>query len=561
MNSRFRSLIPSCILLALAAAPAPITAGSDSDLPSLGVVANRGFCSNGAWDGTRWPGGRRPEGLTVWGSYCSFGDANVGRIELQEFLAPSVLKLYLAGYPGWPGRRLVLKNVQSGVENELQPPTMPGDEWQFNSLPVPPEWIGKPVQLIADDSVAGNQGWLAFSLPVLPNPLYLPAVDTSAPAGGFCPDGAYSTTKWPGGVRPPGITTWGSFCKAGDAGTGWTASQPIIAGAYISFYVSGYPTNPGLRLAAENVQTRRQLLLQIPTSPKETWQLYQFRFPDAWKGQSVRIVAGDQATAIFGWLGFSEPVSAGWRNEAPGAAKTLKLVLMLALVLFIPSLAACMLAAVLGIHDQLDLTAIAFLALGLTGYVAFWSYFYSRDAGIAFSYVGLLGSFVLIACLMAAAGRRSKIAPVKQLIAPGMLVVLASIFIVSLGLLHAGDAQPLALAEDRFSPPLLTADNAIPKLFADAVYAGHIPKPLVNDWLSSDRPPLQTGNTLWTYAWTQDDRDLTYLALSVILQCSFLAALWSFLTACRVNRKALALAVATCFLFGLCVAQFVLYMA
>ena len=259
-------------------------------------------------------------------------------------------------------------------------------------------------------------------------------------------------------------------------------------------------------------------------------------------------MAGDQATGSFGWVAFSEPVPSEFKAEWVSALNTLGLVFIYAVFLLVPSVAACMYAAFRGIKDQLDLTAIAFLALGFTGYAAFWMYFCSRILGILFCYAGLLACCAVIAYLV----RRhpAKLGTVKQLIEPGILVVLASIFIMSLGLLHGVDANPLFTAAGRFGPPMLSADNEIPKVFADGIYAGHVPKPLIGDWLSSDRPPLQTGNTLWNYAWTPGDRALPYLVISVLLQCSFLAALWSFLAACNIHPKPLALAVVTCFFSG-----------
>jgi hypothetical protein len=148
--------------------------------------------------------------------------------------------------------------------------------------------------------------------------------------------------------------------------------------------------------------------------------------------------------------------------------------------------------------------------------------------------------------------RRAKLRPLQQLIAPAVLVILAASFVLSLGLLHGGQGASLPLAAGRFGPPTLAADNEIPNIFADGVYTGKIPRPLMADWLSSDRPPLQAGNTLWTYPWTFPfgDRNFSYLALSVFLQCTVLAALWSFLIVCPVDRKLLALTMATCFFSG-----------
>jgi hypothetical protein len=541
---RLLSLLP---LLSLISALIPLSNASDSTSP--GLLLNQGFCPDGAYADTRWPGDMRPDRIITWGSFCRRGDDDVGRIESQQFLAPAALNLYLAGYPGLPDRRLILKNVQSGEETELRPPTTPGEEWQQNNLPVPPEWIGKPVQLIAEDRATGRYGWLAFSLPLLPASSLLPLInthDTHAPPAGFCANGVFPSTRRP----PKGIDTWGSFCKNGDADIGWMASQPVAAGSYISLYLAGYPGTPGIHLSVENLQTGNQVLLQVPTAPGDTWRIFHFRLPPEWKGQSVRILAGDNASGPFGWVGFSEPIPANLITEMLAAARTLGLLLALSLLLLVPSVAACMLATLYGIDDLLDLTATAFLALGLTGYAAFWIYFSSRFLGILFSGAGWLACCAWIVYVSRTANRRAKLQPLRQLIAPTALVILAGIFIMSLGLLHGGEADPLFRAAGRFGPPVLAADNEIPKVFADGIYAGKIPRPLIADWLSSDRPPLQTGNTLWTYPWTSGDRKLPYLALSVILQCSFLAALWTFLISFNIGPKPLALAMTACFFSG-----------
>ena len=268
------------------------------------------------------------------------------------------------------------------------------------------------------------------------------------------------------------------------------------------------------------------------------------------KSAASRVLADDRATAASGWPGFSEPVSSCLAAEGSGVLKMAGLVFALALLLLLPPLAACMLAALRGVTGLLDLTAIAFAILGCTGYSLFWIYFFSHVAGISVSYalIAVSGTIVVIAPI--AQARRAQLRPLKQMIVPALLVLLASIFILSVGLLHGDENDPLSLAGHRFHPPSAAADNQIPKQFADAVFSGNVPKPLHADWLSSDRPPLQTGNILSAYAWTSGDRVFVYLVLSVILQCSFLAPLWSFLTVCEVGRRPLVLAVTTCLFSG-----------
>ena len=315
----------ACALIALGSAL--ISSVYGSALSSVEVVTSGGFCAEGVWRETRWPGGVRPEGLKVWGSFCGKGNDDVGRAESEEFVAPSVLNLYLAGYPGLPGRRLILKNVASGEERELTPVSTPKEEWRFNSLPVPSEWLGQRVRLVAEDEATGPFGWLGFSQPILPAHVRR----EERPAGGYCPDGVYGVTGWPSGTRPKDVETWGSFCKSGDQDTGWGASQPVVAGRYLNIYLAGYPASDGLSVAVENLQTGEELPLH-PASPGETWELQHFRLPAEWKGQLVRVVSRDRATGPRGWVAFSEPVATTRADGVLRGVKTFGLVVVIGVV-------------------------------------------------------------------------------------------------------------------------------------------------------------------------------------------------------------------------------------
>jgi hypothetical protein len=546
MASTFRILY---VLAIIAFLHGPI---AKSQVPSTDGVT--GFCMDGVWSGTHWPGQKPPANVTIWGSFCKNGDNDVGRVESEPFPAPAVLSLYLAGYPGQPGLHLTLKNAPSGKTMELRPASPPGATWQLNSFALPAEWVGQPVQLIAEDRATGARGWLAFTGPVPGFKLFPPFIPTNGPPGGFCPNGVYLYTKWPFGVRHRELTTWGSYCKSGDADTGWATSKTVNAGPYLSFYVAGYPTMPGIRLAAENVHTGEQLLLTPPLSPALMWRPLYIPMPAEWVGQPVRLVVEDRATGVGGWVGFSEPFSSRRAEDVLIAIDILGLVLCLAVVLLLPPVAVCLVAAVRGVTDPLDLTSVALLALGLTGYGAFWMYFLNHTAGVFYSY-GTLGASCAAVVYVRFKSRPSRLLPVRPLIVPAALVVLATIFIVSLGLLRGGEYAVLDLAPTRFSPPDLVGDHILPKILADGVFSGHIPRPIMADWLSSDRPPLQAGNIVWTYPWTSrirdlSYRDLSYLGMSVFLQCSFLAGLWAFLTAGKIGCRPLTLAIAVSFFSG-----------
>ncbi len=319
----------------LALASVLVSSVEAADSVTLTIVKSSGFCPDGVWGLTKWPGGTRPSGISTMGSFCVKQNDDVGRAESADFLAPSAINLYLAGYPGLPGRRLMLKNVQTGEEKELKPKSRPMEVWQYNSLPVPPEWIGKRVRLVAEDQATGLGGWLGFSLPVLPVSAFFLPIDTHGPQTGFCPGGAYGFTEWLNGGRPLGLHTWGSYCKTGNTDVGWAASPPFKAGSDLSIYIAGYPDIPGLALAVEDIQTGRQFALRVPTPPEETWQLRDFHLPAEWKGRSVRVIAGDQSTVPGGWLAFSEPVHGHWMDDALNTVKTYGLVVLLLAVVLI----------------------------------------------------------------------------------------------------------------------------------------------------------------------------------------------------------------------------------
>jgi hypothetical protein len=509
---------------------------------------------DGVARGTHWPDQKPPANVTIWGSFCKNGDNDVGRVESEPFPAGAVLSLYLAGYPGQPGLHLTLKNAPTAQMMELKPASPPGETWQLNRFALPAAWVGQSVQLVAEDRATGAGGWLAFTAPVPGFKLFPRFIPTNGSPAGFCPNGVWAGIRWPFGIRHQGLATWGSFCKLGDADTGWATSKTVNAGPYLSFYIAGYPTMPGLRLAAENVHTGEQLLLTIPLT-KPDWRPLHVPMPPEWFGQPVRLVAEDRITGVCGWFGFSEPFSPRRTDGALIAIAIVAVVFCLALLLLLPPIAACLVAAVRGVTDLLDLTSVALLALGLTGYGAFWMYFLNHAAGVFYSYATLGASCAALAYITLSRSRRSRLLPAKPLIVPAALVVLATIFIVSLGLLRGGQYAALDLAPTRFGPPDLVGDHLLPKILADGVFSGHIPRPIMADWLSSDRPPLQTANVVWTYPWTFLKThliftDLAYLGMSVFLQCSFLAGLWAFLTAGKIGRRPLALAIVVCFFSG-----------
>lgn len=137
---------------------------------------------------------------------------------------------------------------------------------------------------------------------------------------------------------------------------------------------------------------------------------------------------------------------------------------------------------------------------------------------------------------------------IKHLLIPLALTGAASLLVLSMGFMYGGIDTPSMTAAKRFSH-ILPGDNNIPYQFAEALKDGHIPK-LQASWLSSDRPPLQTGLVLSEYTYTSRPRELDYTIISVILQSLWIFAAWLLLTAFDVNARAVILVLTVCLFSG-----------
>jgi len=211
----------------------------------------------------------------------------------------------------------------------------------------------------------------------------------------------------------------------------------------------------------------------------------------------------------------------------------------------LPPVAATFLAARSGVRSIPILLAIALAASGVVAMLAFWAYYADPFAGEVFAYLSVLGSAALTAwCLY---DRRPEGRLLRELATPLALWMAGTAFLVFLGFLHGGVDSPLATGATRFLGPLPT-DNDIPLYFSDWFFHfGHsgTPPEFPGEWLSSDRPPLQTGYVLSQRIFGWDETGLHYQVLGVALQQLWIVGLWALLAAARVSRTTRALTVIT----------------
>ena len=323
---------------------------------------------------------------------------------------------------------------------------------------------------------------------------------------------------------PPGIQSWVSRNQQ-DSGTGRLVLGPFIAPETISLSVVGYPNYSGNRLYVESVLTEETK--EIEGDGAEHWHDLAVSLPGAWVGTEIRLIAIDNATGPKGWLGISEPYDPN--KQIVGVrlttwAKSLRA--FVALWLFLVGLWAVVLQLPMCRAVTKQARPLAGLALiFLCSYASFWLYFLNPLVGYAISVVTV--AIAVVGWLLIIRQCNDPIA--DDIVTPMVLLGLIGVFSVSMLTLIDGPLLLPQLARLRFTAGL-SIDNSIPGLFADRLYAGHSPKHLLGGaWLSSDRPPLQTGWVLLSRPlceWLSIDHDASTYMAGVIAQLVWVPATW-----------------------------------
>ena len=358
-------------------------------------------------------------------------------------------------------------------------------------------------------------------------------------------------------IGPSEPALWSSYSDQPGA-TGQLRSPTFKAPRWLGLRWLGYPSQPGITLHLEHQQTQATRRLMATGDAGDQWQQVVWRLPTAWVGVPVRLVVVDDSPDPYGWVGVSTPQPASWFSLFTYASHPIRFWLRYSLhfsLLILPgAIGLSRWRPLEGLSSSLAGLAI-FMVTALGGYGAFWVYWLNHLLGT------IICSLIMLATVIYTwRGWRDR--SLSQFLRqPEVAIPLGLIYLVGLAYLAVlyVYSHPASLtnvtANSRFMPGGgLPPDNVLPYILADKLYHGIDPRPLLGEWQSSDRPPLQAGivlmqgpliSLLGSTTW-----GLSYQMISTIAQCSWLAAVWALGQQLRLRSAQLALVLSFCIFSG-----------
>lgn len=171
---------------------------------------------------------------------------------------------------------------------------------------------------------------------------------------------------------------------------------------------------------------------------------------------------------------------------------------------------------------------LAFAALPLLGSLVFWATWAWKDGALLLNFLTWLTSIAAVwVVLRFPRHSEGRIAAIVWVVASTLLMIWA------FG--PTGLDDMTSVARTRFSHSL-PGDNVIPLDFARGLLNGTVPSPMHGDWLSSDRPPLQTGLFL-AFRVPFSPIDASYQVFGTSLQMAVVPAAYLFLRAFNAPQK------------------------
>jgi len=359
---------------------------------------------------------------------------------------------------------------------------------------------------------------------------------------GFAQNGEYPSDQ--NEVQPQlkqvkGLKLFASWAGS-DANTGVLVSSAFTAPAKIGMLVVGYPLHKGNELYIEQISTKEKLSI-VSFNPGEMWKEIKIAPPVHWHNTYVRVVASDHSRDMQGWLGLSSPYKLNRSNtilvkdrilnvqriirQFSTLAETILLYILSMFFLLIPGFWVHAKYSDSGVYDDSLTLLMSFAYSAVLGYLAFWAFFIDCNLGKC------LTGALMFGCFYSLLRKNSRLNLFRIIISPEVfwpliLTFIVGLFYISVLAIEDGDPPFPGNAAIRFFH--LPGDNIIPFKFAERLFHGNDPRLIHGGWLSSDRPPLQTGMILSQrhLGFIFNDAMLHYQLLATILQCSWIPAVW-----------------------------------
>jgi len=397
-------------------------------------------------------------------------------------------------------------------------------------------------------AVAAGAGFALFVfLPVRAGNLATGAAGWTS-QGCFEQGAVYPTTRFDKQISENdrrGVTLWGSHC-GNDASTGELRSPAFPAPTILELFYAGYiGSKPGLQLFLEREDNHVRAAVPVARPAGEAWVKLRWWTAPEVRGAQVRLVAVDQDTGWGGWLGVSNPrrltVMGFWREQAKTWARTMATYLFVLALFLLPGFVAASVLTARRPIPALYLVMVVIAASATLGYISFWAFFFSKGLGRVLSFSVYVAAIGLLAIPNAWNPRTAMKATFDAIREPFLYVTLAGLCYMSFYLIFRDPFSPgISYSSDRFFAELLPGDNIIPAIFAERIYMRQPVRPFCcGDWLSSDRPPLQTGIVLLerpVVSWFSYP-ELSYELLASALQCFWICGVWCVFTSLGIDRR------------------------
>lgn len=171
----------------------------------------------------------------------------------------------------------------------------------------------------------------------------------------------------------------------------------------------------------------------------------------------------------------------------------------------------CMYSAIRSKTGSNEALLLLPLVVGAMGYLAFWAYYLDRSFGIVISLgaalLSLYGAYQIMVRDSSNTGTGNTL--LLPLSAYTLFIIAISYFPYLFGL-----AEDSYHGANRWRD--MPVDSYIPKIFANKIWHEQAVSPIIIGWLSSDRPPLQTGINLLFYPLMKSG--MAYQVISSYLQ-------------------------------------------